>query len=1070
MTFIDDMKIGKEFNALLADIQHMSDEHNKGDIDVVIPVEKYQGSLKAAAQSINDMVAGHISVKKKAMACIAEFSHGNFEAPLEKFPGKKAFINENIELLRGNVKNFIDDMHRMSDEHNKGDIDVVIPVDKYQGSFKTMSQGVNDMVNGHIAVKKKAMACVAGFAAGNFEAPLEKFPGKKAFINENMEVLRGNLKALVVDANMLSKAAVEGKLDTRADASKHQGDFRKIVQGVDDTLDAVIGPLNVAAEYVDRISKGDVPAKITDNYNGDFNEIKNNLNQCIDAVNLLVIDANMLSKAAVEGKLDTRADASKHQGDFRKIVQGVDDCLDAVIGPLNVAAEYVDRISKGDIPAKITDNYNGDFNEIKNNLNTCIDSLNGLIKDMHRMSDEHNKGDIDVIMPVDKFEGAYKTMAQGVNDMVNGHIAVKKKAMACVAGFAAGNFETPLEKFPGKKAFINENMEVLRSNLKALVADANMLSKAAVEGKLDTRADASKHQGDFRKIVQGVDDTLDAVIGPLNVAAEYVDRISKGDIPAKITDNYNGDFNEIKNNLNQCIDSLNGLIKDMHRMSDEHNKGDIDVIMPVDKFEGAYKTMAQGVNDMVNGHIAVKKKAMACVAGFAAGNFETPLEKFPGKKAFINENMEVLRGNLKALVADANMLSEAAVEGKLATRADASKHQGDYRKIVQGVNDTLDSVIDPVNEAMRISEEYAKQNFSARVDENLKVRGDFIRFKKSLNNVGIQVSRAMVKVNEQVNELAAGAQEASASVEEVAAGANQIAKNAGAVSLNADRSGDGIRQVLKAMEDLSSTVQEVAGKADQVAQLAKKSEELSQKGAELANQADRGMDGITKSSTEVNEIILDIKSQMDKIGDIVVLIANLANQTNLLALNAAIEAARAGDAGRGFAVVATEVKSLAEESENSAENIRQMIGELQKQTQRAVETVEKANDGVRVGSAALTQTLDVFNKIVASIDDINKNINDVAASAEEQAASVEEVTASVNSVNALVNDTAKEATDAAAASEESSAAIDQIAKVVQNVTTIVDSVTREISAFKVTEESINLAAARDHSPSTASAQ
>ncbi len=266
---------------------------------------------------------------------------------------------------------------------------------------------------------------------------------------------------------MLSKAAVEGKLATRADASKHQGDYRKIVQGVNDTLDAVIGPLNVAAEYVDRIAKGDVPPKITDNYNGDFNEIKNNLNQCIDTVNALVADAGILSKAAVEGKLATRADASKHQGDYRKIVQGVNDTLDAVIGPLNVAAEYVDRIAKGDIPSKITENYNGDFNEIKNNLNQCIETVN------------------------------------------------------------------------------------------ALVADAGMLVKAAVEGKLATRADASKHQGDYRKIVQGVNDTLDAVIGPLNVAAKYVDRISKGDIPTRITDNYNGDFNEIKNNLNNLIDAMN---------------------------------------------------------------------------------------------------------------------------------------------------------------------------------------------------------------------------------------------------------------------------------------------------------------------------------------------------------------------------------------------------------------------------------------------------------------------------------------------------------------------------------
>ena len=77
---------------------------------------------------------------------------------------------------------------------------------------------------------------------------------------------------------------------------------------MDDTLDSVIGPLNVAAEYVDRISKGDIPPKITDTYSGDSNEIKNNLNQCIDAVNALVADANVLSQAAVDGKLDTRAD------------------------------------------------------------------------------------------------------------------------------------------------------------------------------------------------------------------------------------------------------------------------------------------------------------------------------------------------------------------------------------------------------------------------------------------------------------------------------------------------------------------------------------------------------------------------------------------------------------------------------------------------------------------------------------------------------------------------------------------------------------------------------------------
>ncbi|HOK14078.1 MAG TPA: HAMP domain-containing protein, partial [Candidatus Kapabacteria bacterium] len=190
-------------------------------------------------------------------------------------------------------------------------------------------------------------------ARGNTNVSIEiKGKDETAVLLTAMKGMAETIKSIITEINNSVKMAKDGKLDYRADAGKYQGDFKDLVVGFNSTLDAIIGPLNVAAEYVDRISKGDIPPKITDEYKGDFNEIKNNLNTCIDAINALVADANMLSKAAVEGRLDTRADASKHQGDFRKIVQGVNDTLDAVIGPLNVAAEYVDRISKGDIPPK----------------------------------------------------------------------------------------------------------------------------------------------------------------------------------------------------------------------------------------------------------------------------------------------------------------------------------------------------------------------------------------------------------------------------------------------------------------------------------------------------------------------------------------------------------------------------------------------------------------------------------------------------------------------------------------------------------------------------------------------
>jgi methyl-accepting chemotaxis protein len=183
--------------------------------------------------------------------------------------------------------------------------------------------------------------------------------------------------------------------------------------------------------------------------------------------------------------------------------------------------------------------------------------------------------------------------------------------------------------------------------LRIVISEARQLADAAVSGKLQTRGNPELVSLEFRPIVEGVNETLDAVIGPLFVAAEYVDRISKGDIPEKITDEYHGDFNEIKNNLNVCIDSLNGLIDQMKNMSEQHNLGDIDVIIPVDQFQGAYQEMAQGINDMVNGHIAVNKKAMACIGEFGQGNFDAPLEQFPGKKAFINDTIEGVRTLLR---------------------------------------------------------------------------------------------------------------------------------------------------------------------------------------------------------------------------------------------------------------------------------------------------------------------------------------------------------------------------------------------------------------------------------------
>jgi methyl-accepting chemotaxis protein len=419
---------------------------------------------------------------------------------------------------------------------------------------------------------------------------------------DKLKTMVDNIKAMVKDANLLSVAAVEGKLATRADASKHQGDFNKIVKGVNDTLDSVIGPLNVAAEYVDRIAKGDIPQKITDNYNGDFNEIKNNLNQCIDAINLLITDADMLSKTAVEGKLATRADAVRHQGDFRKIIQGVNDTLNTLVGLIDcmptpvmtidrdynilymneIGASLGGRRAKDLAGTKCYDHFK--TSDCKTMKCACSQSMISGTLSKSEANAHPGSLNLDVAysaVPIKDKNGAVIGAFEIVSDQTEVKAAIKKaekiaiyqsqettKLVEGLEKLARGdlNFRLKVEEGDNDTESVKEVFEAIiivveqaTDAIRRLIVDADMLSKAAIEGKLATRADATKHQGDFGKIVQGVNNTLDAVIGPLNVAAEYVDRIAKGDIPQKITDNYNGDFNEIKNNLNSLIDALNEI-------------------------------------------------------------------------------------------------------------------------------------------------------------------------------------------------------------------------------------------------------------------------------------------------------------------------------------------------------------------------------------------------------------------------------------------------------------------------------------------------------------------------------
>ena len=184
---------------------------------------------------------------------------------------------------------------------------------------------------------------------------------------------------LVTEANRLSEAVAAEKLEVRADVGSVNAEFRGMLDGMNRTLDAFVKPLRVTADYVERISRGDLPPKIVDSYQGDFDLIRRNLNTCIDAVNRLVSEAEALAQAAIAGGLATRADATKHQGDFRKVVEGFNGTLDAVLSPIDAAAKVLERLAERDFRARVQGAYQGDHAKMTNALNATAEALHGAL-------------------------------------------------------------------------------------------------------------------------------------------------------------------------------------------------------------------------------------------------------------------------------------------------------------------------------------------------------------------------------------------------------------------------------------------------------------------------------------------------------------------------------------------------------------------------------------------------------------------------------------------------------------------------------------------------------------------
>lgn len=329
-----------------------------------------------------------------------------------------------------------------------------------------------------------------------------------------------------------------------------------------------------------------------------------------------------------------------------------------------------------------------------------------------------------------------------------------------------------------------------------------------------------------------------------------------------------------------------------------------------------------------------------------------------------------------------------------------------------------------ITEFIRVSEIAA----AGDLRQKLKFTGkdEFGKMTSAYNDMQQRVKSLLRKIQESSQRLAASSEQLTAGANQSAEVTEQIAQSVATVARASTGQLDSVEAASGAVQGMSAGIEEVASSASVSAGQAMQAMQTAEEGRDSVKKAIVQMENIEKSVHTSAGVISALGARSKEIGTIVDTIAGIAGQTNLLALNAAIEAARAGEHGKGFAVVAEEVRKLAEQSQQAAQQISELIGKIQEETQQAVVSMQSGTQEVEKGTVVVRESGEAFKKIMELNDIVAKQINEIAHAVQEVAKGTENIVVAAKGIDTETKQIAEESQSISSATEEQSAVMEEI--------------------------------------------
>ena len=506
--------------------------------------------------------------------------------------------------------------------------------------------------------------------------------------------------------------------------------------------------------------------------------------------------------------------------------------------------------------------------------------------------------------------------------------------------------------------------------------------------------------------------------------------------------------------------------------------------------------MAGGVGIVISGRISNRVQRVSVAAdAIARGDLSRSVEiRSNDELGDLARTFQEMKTGLQSMVGDVGRLASAGVAGDLSVRADASKHEGDFKTIVSGMNETMDAIAVPMREVVRVTDAYARGDLSARVA--IDAKGEFKELGETLDRFGedlqaivaeagriagraaegdlttrveidpkgdyrellnaivalqgvlsdtvVNAKAVSKKVLGTAEGLAGAAEEMNAGMEQLASASMEVAEGSQKLSELAQIAAHDIESMSAQIEQTSANASKSREKADDAVQISREVQDA-------ANETLEGLAHIQEGVAKTSDTVGEMNIAIEKVGDMGEVITDVADQTNMLGLNAAIEAARAGEAGKGFAVVADAVKNLAEKVKEAAAESAVAVEHIQESGENAISATGTAVDESAKGGELLHTALDGVDRTVVAMGEVSTMVAEIDSGTKSISEVVEKVVAAIDEVASVSEESASASEESSSSVEEQTSAIQELTAEAQGLSDIANELADELNRFKVND-------------------